>query len=102
LLERLYSETERHTELGQLLEREVELADGKGAAEEACELLVRLGRLKLNRLEDGSAALKLYGQVLERRPGHPGAIGALEELARSEHPLRGAAASALEPVFARG
>src|SRR5690606_30877961 len=59
-------------------------------------------RLKLNRLDEGSAALELYGKVLARRPGHPGAVGALEELARSEHPLRGAAASALEPVFASG
>ena len=64
--------------------------------------MVRLGRLRLNRLDEGRSALALYNQVLERRPGHPGAVGALEELARSEHPLRGAAASALEPVFASG
>src|SRR5690606_1052768 len=102
LLGRLYSETERHADLAALLEREIQLAESRGASEEVSDLMVRLGRLKLNRLDEGSAALALYGKALARRPGHPGAVGALEELARSEHPLRGAAASALEPVFASG
>jgi tetratricopeptide (TPR) repeat protein len=102
LLARLYSETERHGELAQLLEREVQLAEARGAREEACELLVRLGRLKANRLSDAAGALGLYREVLRRRPAHPGAVGALEELSRSDSPLRGEAALVLEPVFAGG
>lgn len=99
LLGRVLSEMERWPELAQHIEREIQLADERGAREEASDLRVRLGRLKFSRLDDPRGALELYQQVLERRAGHAGAVGALEEMARSESPLRGAAASALEPVF---
>ena len=41
---------ERWPELAQLIDREIQLADARGAHEEAYELMVRLGRLKLTRL----------------------------------------------------
>lgn len=100
LLAKVLAEMERWPELAQHIEREIQLADARNAAEEASELRVRLGRLKFTRLDDPRGALDLYQAVLARRAGHAGAVGALEEMARSESPLRGAAASALEPVFA--
>ncbi|WNZ59567.1 hypothetical protein QEG98_26395 [Myxococcus sp. MxC21-1] len=96
----MLAEMERWPELAQHIEREIQLADERGAQEEASDLRVRLGRLKVSRLDDPRGALELYQAVLARREGHAGAVGALEEMARSESPLRGAAASALEPVFA--
>ncbi|XXF80470.1 tetratricopeptide repeat protein [Myxococcaceae bacterium GXIMD 01537] len=100
LLGRVLAEMERWPELAQHIEREIQLADTRGAQEEASDLRVRLGRLRFSRLDDPRGALELYQQVLARRAGHAGAVGALEEMARSDSPLRGAAASALEPVFA--
>ncbi|NPC73068.1 tetratricopeptide repeat protein [Corallococcus exiguus] len=100
LLGRVLADMERWAELAQHVEREIQMADARDAQEEASDLRVRLGRLKVSRLDDPRGALELYQAVLARRAGHPGAVGALEELARSESPLRGAAASALEPIFA--
>ncbi len=99
-LGRVLSETERYPELATLIGREVQLAEGRGATEEALELMVRLGRLKLTRLGDPRGALSQFQEVLRRKPAHAGAIGALEEMARSENPLKGEAAAILEPVFA--
>ncbi len=101
-LSRVLAESERYAELATLLGREVQLAESRKAHEEAFELMVRLGRLKLGRLGDPRGALDLFNEVLRRRPAHPGAVGALEEMARSESPLRGEAASALEPIFTTG
>ncbi|MBI3185601.1 MAG: tetratricopeptide repeat protein [Myxococcales bacterium] len=98
-LGRVLSEAERYPELAQLISREAELAEARGATEEAMDLLVRLGRLKLTRLSDGRGALDTFAAILKRRPAQPGAVGALEEMARSESPLRGEAATMLEPVF---
>lgn len=100
LLGRLFSEMEKWPELAGVLTREVQLAEAQGQDEEARELLVRLGRLKLTRLGDPRGALNTYQEVLRRKPGHAGAVGALEEMARSDNPLKGEAASTLEPVFA--
>ncbi|OJT18152.1 gliding motility protein [Archangium sp. Cb G35] len=100
LLGRVLTQMERWPELAQHIEREIQLADARKAQEEGSELRVRLGRLKFSRLDDPRGALELYQDVLRRREGHPGAVGALEEMARSESPLRGQAALALEPVFA--
>ncbi|HZI10337.1 MAG TPA: gliding motility protein, partial [Myxococcus sp.] len=100
LLGRVLTQMENWPELAQHIEREIQLADARSAQEEASDLRVRLGRLKVSRLDDPRGALELYQSVLARRAGHAGAVGALEEMARSESPLRGAAASALEPIFA--
>ncbi|HUH12862.1 MAG TPA: hypothetical protein VMK65_07115, partial [Longimicrobiales bacterium] len=100
LLGRVLTEMERWPELAQHIERESQLADARGAQEEGSDLRVRLGRLKFSRLEDPRGALELFQEVLRRRAGHAGAVGALEEMARSDSPLRGLAAQALEPVFA--
>jgi tetratricopeptide (TPR) repeat protein len=99
-LARVLSETERYPELAVLIGREIQLAEGKGATEQALELMVRLGRLKLSRLNDPRGALSQFQEVLKRKAAHAGAVGALEEMARSDSPLKGEAASTLEPVFA--
>ncbi len=48
--------------------------------------MVRLGRLRLARLRDPRGALDIFEDVLRRKQGHAGAIGALEEMARSRQP----------------
>ncbi|HEY0883358.1 MAG TPA: gliding motility protein, partial [Archangium sp.] len=100
LLARILSETEAWPELAVLLGREIQQAEARQNEEEALELLVRLGRLKLTRLGDPRGALSTFQEVLRRKPAHAGAVGALEEMARSDNPLKGEAASTLEPVFA--
>lgn len=101
LLSLILGETERWPELAAVLSKEIELAERRHQEEEAHELMVRLGRLKLSRLSDPRGALTTLQEVLRRKPTHAGAIGALEEMARSDNPLRGEAASTLEPVFAK-
>ena len=98
-LERVYSQSEQWPELASLIEREIQLAQQRGAQEEAFDLRVRLGRLKLGRLSDPRGALDTFQDVLRMRANHASAVGALEEMARSDSPLRGDAAAALEPVF---
>lgn len=100
-LARILAETEQWPDLAALLGREVQLAETRGQEEEALELMVRLGRLKLTRLGDPRGALTTFQEVLRRKPAHAGAIGALEEMARSDNPLKGEAATTLEPVFAK-
>ncbi|MFZ5444170.1 MAG: tetratricopeptide repeat protein [Myxococcota bacterium] len=100
LLGRILAETEKWPELAALLGREIQLAEASQKEEEALELLVRLGRLKLTRLGDPRGALATFQEVLRRKPAHAGAVGALEEMARSDNSLKGEAASTLEPVFA--
>ncbi len=99
-LARLLAETERYPELATLIGREIQLMEARRREEEALELMVRLGRLKLTRLGDPRGALTAFQEVLRRKPAHAGAVGALEEMARSENPLKGEAATTLEPVFA--
>src|SRR5678815_2875026 len=53
-----------------------------GRHEEMYDLMVRLGRLRLARLRDPRGGLDIFEDVLRRKQGHAGAIGALEERAR--------------------
>jgi tetratricopeptide (TPR) repeat protein len=101
-LGRVLTQSERWPELATLLAREIELAESRQHVDEALSLMVRLGRLRFSRLSDARGALDVLSSVLTRKPGHEGAVGALEEMAHSESPLRGEAAATLEPVFAAG
>ena len=101
-LGKVLTESERWPELASLIVREIQLAEAHQRPEEMFDLMVRLGRLRLARLEDPRGALAMFEDVLRRRQGHAGAIGALEEMARSQSPLRGEAAEALEPIFTAG
>ena len=102
LLGRVLQASERYAELAALYEREIALAETQGNSEAGLELRVRLGRLRIARLADPRGGLELFKEVLRMKPQHAGAVGALEELARSESPMRGEAAETLEPVFAEG
>ncbi len=101
LLARILGETERWPELAVVLSKEIELAERRHQEEETHELMVKLARLRLSRLSDPRGALTTLQEVLRRKPAHAGAVGALEEMARSDNPLKGEAASTLEPVFAK-
>ncbi len=101
-LGKVLTESERWAELASLIGREIQLAEAGQRPEEMFDLMVRLGRLRLARLDDPRGALAMFEDVLRRRQGHAGAIGALEEMARSQSPLRGEAAEALEPIFTAG
>lgn len=101
-LHELLAGTERWEDLAQHMEREIELARAKNNVEEALELQVRLGKLHGQRLADPRGAFELYRKVLEQKPGHAGAVSALEEMAKGEGALRTEAALALEPVFSEG
>ena len=102
LLGKVLTESERWPELASLIVREIQLAEAAGRQEEMFDLMVRLGRLRLTRLRDPRGGLDIFEEVLLRKQGHAGAIGALEEMARSDSPLRGEAAEALEPIFTSG
>ena len=101
-LDRVLTDSERWPELQTLLVKEIALADAAKREEAATDLMVRLGRLKLNQLEDPRGALDMFKAILNRKALHAGAVGALEDMARSNSPLRGEAASTLEPVFEAG
>ena len=101
-LHELLAGTERWDDLAVHMGREIALAQQQGKAEEALELQVRLGKLQQQRLQDPRGAFELYRKVLAAKPGHAGAVSALEEMAKGEGALRTEAALALEPVFSEG
>jgi tetratricopeptide (TPR) repeat protein len=100
-LARLLPEAGRFDELAELVAFRAAQAERQGQTEESLELLVQLGRIKLTRLADPRGALALFSEINQRRPGHAGAVGALEEMARCEGGLKAEAALALEPIFAQ-
>jgi golgin subfamily B member 1 len=99
-LSRLYQETESWEDLAGLIAASVGIAEKRGLTEQAMDLRVKLGRLRLTKLRDPRGALNLYAEVMKLRPNHAAAVTALDEMARSEGALRAEAALALEPVFA--
>ena len=101
LLGKLLGAAERWTELADVMGREVAVVDRTpGLAAEAAELRYRLGRIRHQRLKDPGGALALYREVLTKVPHHPGALSALEDLARGSGPSAVEAALILEPVYA--
>ncbi|GEM_PF-356539 len=95
----LLEKTGRYSELAELLERSIDRADSQGKQEQALELRLRLGCLKRDCLSDPRAALSIFTTILFKRPGHPGAIRELEQMAEGEGTLKAEAALALEPIF---
>jgi tetratricopeptide (TPR) repeat protein len=100
LLGRLLGAAERWDELVAVMEREVAIAERRpDFALEAAELRFRLGRIRQQRLGDLEGALSAYQAVLQAVPRHPGALGALEELARATGPAAARSAALLEPIY---
>jgi len=100
LLGKLLNTAERWDELAEVLAREVGLADKTPSlAADAAELRFRLGRIRQQRLADPDGALLAFREVLQKMPRHPGALSALEELARGSGASAIEAATVLEPVY---
>jgi len=99
---KLLPEAERYPEFAQLLAQQIQQAKANGEEDKELEIKVRLGRLMAARLENPRAALNLFAEALAQRKNYPQAIGALEEMVKSNSSLRGEAAKLLEPIFSGG
>ena len=99
---KLLPEAERYPEFAKFLAQQIQQAKAKGEEDKELELKIRLGRLMAFRLENPKAALNLFSEALTQRANYPQAIGALEEMIKSNSSLRGEAAKLLEPVFSGG
>jgi len=99
---KLLPEAERYPEFAEFLAQQIQQAKAKGEEDKELELKVRLGRLMVFRLENPRAALSLFAEALAQRANYPQAIGALEEMLKSDSSLKGEAAKLLEPIFSGG
>ncbi|MEE9384726.1 MAG: tetratricopeptide repeat protein [Nannocystaceae bacterium] len=94
-LDRLYQAQERWTELAEILERQLAVAEGP---EKQVALNLRLGDLRLSHTQQAPLAVDLYRRVLELEPGNAVAAAALETmLDDSEQQLT--VARILEPLY---
>lgn len=103
-LRRLYESAERHEELHEILQRELQLAtldEGGESGLEPLDLRMRIGLLELQHLGQVAEAIQAFRDVLEADPGHAEARAALEGLladpAYAEH--RAEVARILEPIY---
>jgi len=99
---KLLPESERYLEFAEFLAGQIQQAKAKGEEDKELELKVRLGRLMVFRLENPRAALDLFADALAQRANYPQAIGALEEMVKSNSSLKGEAAKLLDPIFSGG
>lgn len=94
-LDRLYYYEERWADLADLFLHRINLTDDERTRN---ELRCQLGGVYEERLEDPSAAIDSYEQVLENDPDHIDALAALERLmAQEDHRFR--VAKILEPIY---
>lgn len=94
-LDRLYSATERWSDLAQVLKREAEVA---GDPDDALALQYRLANLQQTSLKDPDSAIAQYGEVLASDPDHEASVTALERLFDTGYRV-GTIASTLEPIY---
>jgi tetratricopeptide (TPR) repeat protein len=94
-LDRLLLRGRRWRELGEVLQREAEVASDPG---EQAELFFRLGALRAGELVDLDGALTAFKDALDRVPSHAGARQGLEGLLGSTAHA-GAALDVLEPLY---
>ncbi len=96
-LDRLYTKTERWSDLTRLL---VDLLQrGRRPERELVDLRFRLAQIENDRRGDREAAVEYLKLVLGGVPDHPGAIAMLESM-RDDVAVQGTAATLLEPVYA--
>jgi tetratricopeptide (TPR) repeat protein len=91
LLSDLYEKSQRDEELAELLSSQIDGARARGDARAELAFQVRLGEVYESRLNDRARAIETYQGVLEREPGHRGALECVARLARSEGRLDQAA-----------
>ena len=80
MLSQLYERTGRDAELADLLKAQLDGARDRGDVSAELALLVRLGEVQENRLNDMTAAQEAYEQVLARDATHRGALEALARI----------------------
>jgi tetratricopeptide (TPR) repeat protein len=95
-LERLYESEKMWLEL--LDAMRLRAATTSDAAERI-SVRKRIGELQARELDDASAALEIYRQVLDEAPADEGAITAVRQIGEKDEALRGTAADILEPVL---
>lgn len=83
-LDRLYRKTERWPDLVDLLEAETDRARDAGDVDQELTLLVQIGELLDQNLNEPDRATEFYEQVLERNPEHTRALAALARLYESK------------------
>ncbi|HVR01060.1 MAG TPA: tetratricopeptide repeat protein [Polyangia bacterium] len=96
-LDRLYTETERWSDLTRFLEET--LTRGRLAERDVVAIRFRLAQIEHDRQRDRESALGHLRVVLQGDPDHPGAIALLEGML-DDVAVQGAAAELLEPVYA--
>ncbi len=96
-LDRLYTETERWTDLTRFLEGTLER--GRLAERDVVGIRFRLAQIEHDRQLDRESALAHLRVVLQGDPDHPGAITMLEGML-DDVAVQGSAAELLEPVYA--
>jgi tetratricopeptide (TPR) repeat protein len=99
VLSELYEKTQRDEELAELLSSQIDAARARGDAQAELRFQVRLGEIYETRLNDRARAIETYQSVLEREPGHRGALECVARLSASEGRLE-QAASALDKLLA--
>jgi tetratricopeptide (TPR) repeat protein len=99
VLSELYEKTQRDEELAELLSSQIDAARARGDAQAELRFQVRLGEIYETRLNDRGRAIETYQSVLERDPGHRGALECVARLSASEGKLE-QAASALDKLLA--
>jgi len=99
---KLLPEAERYLEFAEFLAQQIQQAKASREEDRELELKIRLGRLMVFRLENPRAALNLFAEALEQRMNYPQAVGALEEMVKSNSSLKGEAAKLLDPIFSGG
>jgi tetratricopeptide (TPR) repeat protein len=98
-LSELYEKTQRDEELAELLSSQIDAARSRGDAHAELRFQVRLGEIYETRLNDRARAIETYQSVLERDPGHRGALECVARLSASEGKLE-QAAGALDKLLA--
>jgi tetratricopeptide (TPR) repeat protein len=99
VLSELYEKTQRDEELAELLSSQIDSARARGDASSELRFQVRLGEIYETRLNDRARAIETYQAVLERDPGHRGALECVARLSASEGKLE-QAAGALDKLLA--
>ncbi|MBN2802685.1 MAG: tetratricopeptide repeat protein [Deltaproteobacteria bacterium] len=79
-LERVFTKQERWQDIIDLFEDQANRASDSGNGEKELSLLVKIGELYVDRLDDISGATDIYERVLERDSEHTGALNALAKL----------------------
>jgi len=94
-LDRLYSATERWSELSEILRKEIQFAE---TGEEIVMLQFRLGQVLEQALGDLPGAIEVYRDILGTDPEHTATLGALEMMfLEGQHELE--IAGILEPLY---